>query len=201
VTLPAGLVALVLAAGSARRFGGDKLSALFHGKPLLHHAIRAARAAPVTRVIVVCGAALDIGVWAGAPPVEAVRIASAALSESLKAGVAAAGDAAGAFVFLGDMPLIPHGVAGRLAAALGEAYAAVPRHGAVNGHPVLLSSRAFADIARLSGDEGAGRLLKARADLVHVDIADDAILLDVDRTDDLARLERRPPVPPAGELR
>jgi molybdenum cofactor cytidylyltransferase len=201
VNASAGLVALVLAAGSARRFGGNKLSALFHGEPLVHHAIRAARAAPVTRVIVVCGAALDIGVWAGAPPVEAVRIASTALSESLKAGVSAAGDAAGVFVFLGDMPLIPHDVASRLAAALGEAYAAVPRYGAANGHPVLLSSRAFSDLARLTGDEGAGRLLKARADLVHVDIADDAILLDVDRAGDLARLERRAPVPREGELR
>jgi molybdenum cofactor cytidylyltransferase len=195
-----GLVALVLAAGSARRFGSDKLSAPFRGDPLVHHAIRAARAAPVTRVIVVCGPTLDIGAWPGQPPVEPVRIASTALSDSLKAGVAAAGDAAGAFVFLGDMPLIPHAVAGRLAAALGSAYAAVPQHGAANGHPVLLSSRAFADIAQLSGDEGAGRLLRQRGDVVPVAIADDAILLDVDRAADLVRLENRGLVPPGGEI-
>ena len=41
------LVALVLAAGSARRFGSDKLSAPFRGLPLVRHAIRAARANPV----------------------------------------------------------------------------------------------------------------------------------------------------------
>lgn len=183
------LVALVLAAGAARRFGGDKLAAPFWGEPLLHHAIRAARAAPVERVMVVCGERLALGEWPGQPPVEAVRIASTALSESLKAGIAAVGDGDGAFVFLGDMPLIPHAVAGRLAEALPGHFAAVPRHLGTNGHPVLLSARAFPEIARLSGDEGAGRLLKQREDVAFVDIAEEGILMDVDRAEDIARLE------------
>ena len=182
------LVAIVLAAGAARRFGSDKLSATFAGEPLVHHAIRAARAAPVERVIVVCGPALAIGAWTGTPPVEAVRIASAALSDSLKAGIAAAYACDGAFVFLGDMPLAPHAVAARLAEALGGNYAAIPRHDGANGHPVLLSAIAFADIAALSEDEGAGRLLKRRSDLAFVDAPDRAILLDVDRPADLASL-------------
>jgi molybdenum cofactor cytidylyltransferase len=184
-------VGVVLAAGAASRFGSDKLSARFRGEPLVHHAIRAARAAPVERVIVVCPPGLAIGEWTGTPPVTAVRIASDALSTSLKAGIAAAGDADGAFVFLGDMPLIPHGLAERLAGALGGAFAAVPRHRGKKGHPVLLSARAFAEIAGLEGDEGAGKLLKARRDVVFVDGAAEAISLDVDRPEDLARLERR----------
>jgi molybdenum cofactor cytidylyltransferase len=185
------LVALVLAAGSATRFGSDKLSAPFRGEPLVRHAIRAARAAPVRRVIVVCGGRLNIGDWPGEPPVETVRIASKALSESLKAGIAATDGAQGAYVFLGDMPLIPHDIAPRLAAVLGDQFAAVPRHAGKNGHPVLLASRAFPEIAGLAGDEGAGRLLKRRGDLAFVDCADDRILLDVDRAEDLPRLERR----------
>lgn len=184
-------VSLVLAAGSAQRFGSDKLSAPFRGEPLVRHAIRAARAAPVERVIVVCGEKLAVGDWPGEPAVEAVRIASNALSASLQAGIAAAAGATGAFIFLGDMPLIPHAVAGSLAAALGGHFAAMPRHAGKNGHPVLLSARAFPEIARLTGDEGAGRLLKQRGDVAFVDVAEDAILLDVDRAEDLARLERR----------
>lgn len=185
------LVALVLAAGAARRFGGDKLAAEFRGEPLVAHAIRAARAAPVERVIVVCGPGLAVGDWTGAPAVEALRIDSAELSQSLKAGVAAAGQTDGVFVFLGDMPLVPNGIAGRLATALGDSFAAIPRHGGVNGHPVLLSRRAFAAVAGLSGDEGAGRLLRDRDDVVFVPVDDAAILLDVDRPDDLARLAAR----------
>lgn len=183
------LAAVVLAAGSARRFGSDKLSAQFRGEPLVRHAIRAARAAPVDRVIVVAAPGLDIGAWPGDPPVAAVRVDSAALSTSLKAGIAAAGDAAGLFVFLGDMPLVPPGVAARLAAALGRGYAAIPRSDGRNGHPVLLSRRAFADIARLEGDEGAGKLLKARDDVAFVDGSAKTVLLDIDRVEDLARLE------------
>jgi molybdenum cofactor cytidylyltransferase len=181
----------VLAAGSATRFGSDKLSAPFRDEPLLHHAIRAARAAPVERVIVVAAPALAIGDWPGTPPVEAVRIASSALSASLQAGVAAAGEVDGVFVFLGDMPLIPHDVAAELAAAIGDAFAAVPRHGGKNGHPVLLARRSFAAIAGLQGDEGAGKLLKARDDIAFVDCPVDTIHLDVDRAEDIARLEQR----------
>lgn len=181
------LAALVLAAGSARRFGSDKLSAPFRGEPLVRHAIRAALAAPVDRVIVVCSEALAVD----GLPVETVRIASTELSESLKAGIAAADRADGVFVFLGDMPLVPHDVAGRLAAAIGDNFAAVPQHAGKNGHPVLLSARAFPKIARLTGDEGAGRLLKQRRDVAFVEVAEETVLLDVDSVEDLAHLETR----------
>lgn len=182
------LAAIVLAAGSSKRFGGDKLSALLGGAPLLHHAIRAARAAPVERVIVVARGGLAIGEWPGAPALETIAIASEALSASLKAGIAAASGMDGAFVFLGDMPRIPDGIADKLAAALGDAYAAVPVCKGKSGHPVLLSARAFAGIAGLEGDAGAGRLLKSRGDIAFVDCDDPGILLDVDRPEDLAKL-------------
>lgn len=185
------LVALVLAAGSASRFGSDKLSAPLEGEPLLFHAIRAARGAPVSRVIVVARPGLETGIWQGAPPVDVLRIASSALSDSLKAGIAAAQGADGAFVFLGDMPRVPHDEAGRLAGMIGKAYAALPRHQGRPGHPVLLSVRAFADMAALSGDEGAGRLLRARDDVVFDECTDSAIHFDVDRPEDLARLANR----------
>lgn len=185
------LAAIVLAAGSATRFGGDKMSALFRGEPLLRHAIRAARAAPVGEVLVVTKPDVAIGEWTGSPAVRAVRIENDALSDSLKAGVAAAGEADGAFVFLGDMPLVPHEIGGQLAAQLGGNYAVVPSRDGSPGHPALLSARAFPDIAGLTGDEGAGRLLKRRDDVLFVDWPDDMIHLDIDRAADLDRLEAR----------
>ena len=182
-------VSIVLAARSARRFGSDKLSVRFRGEPLIRHAIRAARAAPVERVIVVCSQTLDVGEWDGSPPVSTLRISSEALSRSLKAGVGQAGGADGAFIFLGDMPLVPHDIAGRLAQVLGESFAAVPKHEGKTGHPVLIASRAFPAISRLEGDQGAGGMLRSRSDVAELDIADPGILLDVDRGEDLARLE------------
>lgn len=181
-------VALVLAAGASRRFGGDKLAADFRGEPLLHHALRAALAAPVDRVIVVCSERVALSGW----PVEVVRIASNALSNSLKAGVAAASESTGAFVFLGDMPLVPHDVAQRLAEVIGDSFAAVPRHAGKPGHPVLLSARALPLIDGLEGDRGAGALLKARDDIAFLDVETDTILQDVDESADLTRLQGRP---------
>lgn len=185
------LVAIVLAAGSSTRFGGDKLSASFRGEPLLHHAIRAARTAPVDEVLVVARPDQPVGEWSGDPQVRSVPISSTALSESLKAGIAATGAVDAAFVFLGDMPLVPVEIAGRLAARLGNHYAAMPHHDGQPGHPVLLSARAFADVAGLEGDEGAGRLLKQRDDVIFDDWPDERIHLDIDRVADLARLEAR----------
>lgn len=185
------LAALVLAAGSARRFGGDKLSTSFQGRPLLDHAIAAARAAPVERVIVVCSDRIAIDHWKGEPVVEALRISSTSLSQSLNAGLSAVADADGAFIFLGDMPLIPHDAAGHLAGMLGANFAAVTRHNGRNGHPVLLSRRAVTEIAHLTGDEGAGRRLKQRDDVAHLEVTNDAILLDVDHREDIALLEKR----------
>lgn len=179
------LAALVLAAGSATRFGSDKLSASFRGEPLVHHAIRAARAAPVNRVVVVAHPALDLGEWPGEPIVEVRRLASSELSASLREGITALGDVDGAFVFLGDVPLVPHDLAGLLAARIGDAYAAMPRHAGKPGHPVLLSARAFADVLALKGDEGAGRLLRGRDDVVIEDCADPCICFDIDRPADL----------------
>lgn len=183
------LVSLVLAAGSSTRFGSDKLSAQFRNEPLVSHAIRAARAAPVDRVIVVCRPGFDIGKWEERPPVTALPVKSDALSTSLKAGIAAAGDADGAFIFLGDMPLVPHDVAAKLAMSLEDKFAVLPRHRGRAGHPVLLSARAFPEISRLEGDQGAGKLLSGRSDLAFEEIADPAINLDIDRAEDMARLE------------
>lgn len=181
------LTAVVLAAGAARRFGSDKLSASFQGEPLVSHAVRAALAAPVTRVIVVAHSTLDLQEWSG---VEVVRLASQAMSASLRAGIAAAGEVDGLFVFLGDMPLVPHGAAARLAERIGDSYAAVPSHAGKPGHPVLLSRRAMADAAMLEGDAGAGKLLRSRDDVVFDDCADPLIHADVDHPVDLDRLAR-----------
>jgi molybdenum cofactor cytidylyltransferase len=180
------LAAIVLAAGAGTRFGGDKLSAQFRGAPLLAHAIGAARAAPVQRVILVCPPALDTSLW---PDIEIIRITSNALSASLAAGIAGIGDAEGAFIFLGDMPLVPHGFAAQLAANLGQNFAVMPRWHGKPGHPVLLAAHAFPEIAKLVGDQGAGAILKSRKDVTFVESEDEGVMLDVDRAEDIARLE------------
>ncbi|WP_256376793.1 NTP transferase domain-containing protein [Novosphingobium sp. BW1] len=181
-----------MAAGSARRFGSDKLSATFEGEPLVHHAIRTACAAPVDRVLIAAHPDLDLSQWQApenSPSVTILRVESAALSTTLKAGVAVLGDVDALFVFLGDMPRVPPGEAAHLARILDDHFAAWPRHAGKPGHPVLLSARALAHVPTLTGDAGAGQILRGRTDAVVHETEDPAVRLDIDRPEDLARLE------------
>lgn len=178
------LAAIVLAAGRATRFGADKLLADFRGEPLVAHALRAALAAPVARVVLVGGTHLPIS----ADPRLSRVDGGAGLADSLKAGLAAVGEVDGVFVFLGDMPLVPHGLAARLAEALGDALAAVPGRDGQPGHPVLLSRAAMALVEGLAGDNGLGKLLRSRADVVRLAVDDAGAVADVDTPTDLGAL-------------
>lgn len=186
--------ALVLAAGSASRFGGGKLLATFQGRPLLHGALAAAQAAARGAVTVVTGADAE-AVAACArtfdPKIRLVHAADHAegMAASLRAGIASLPpEFQAAFVFLGDMPRVPHGILGPLAAAVAAgAPAAAPVFAGRRGNPVLLDRALFAEVAALAGDVGARPILQALGPrLALVEAPDDGVLFDVDERGDLA---------------
>jgi molybdenum cofactor cytidylyltransferase len=193
------LEAVVLAAGQARRFGGGKLLAPWDDGVLLDGALRVAFAAPVRTVTVVTGA--DPGVAAAAERFAAatgqagrLRLARAVdhlegMAASLRAGlVALPPDAAGAFIFLGDMPRVPAAVLPPLVAALEGRRAAAPIFEGRRGHPALFASSLFPQLQRLSGDAGARAILESLGpDLALVEAPDDGVLFDVDTPQDLRR--------------
>jgi molybdenum cofactor cytidylyltransferase len=184
--------AIVLAAGAGSRFGGGKLLAEWRGRPLVLAAVEAALAAPVDAVIVVLGC-------------EAPRVAAAltaltdarlrmvvaddwaeGLSASLRAGVTSLPpDSTGFLLFLGDMPLIPSDLPHKVLIALdGGAAAAQPFHGETPAHPVGFSAARYADLQQLSGDSGAGALLRATPGVVRLSCAEAGAVFDVDRPAD-----------------
>lgn len=195
------LEAVVLAAGRGARFGGDKLLAMLDGAPLVAGALKTAFAAPVRQVFVAVGEdeRLRAAVLASAARLGAterivlvpVTDAAEGMGASLRTVAAALPeDAAGVFVFLGDMPAIAAATPARLAASLvGPDQIVVPVLEGRRGHPVLFGADWLADLRRLAGDEGA-RVLLARAGprLVEVPVEDRGIHLDVDRPEDLARI-------------
>lgn len=194
--------AILLAAGASSRFHGSKLTASWDDGVLLHAALRSACAAPVAGVVVVTGAHAEEveRVVAEAkstrgPLVTIVHCADHAsgMSASLRCGLfALPEDAAGAFIFLADMPFVPAGLPARLLAALrGGMRAAVPVVGDRLGHPVLIARAAFDDFAMQAGDGAGGRALRAMGDaLARVDVADAGIFTDVDTREDLAAAAR-----------
>jgi len=187
------LEAIVLAAGAGTRFGGGKLTAPWGEGMLLDAALDAAFAAPVRSVTVVWGAdeavlqaasrhADRTGQTARLHLVRNLQHAEG-MGASLRTGIAGlAPDAAGAFVFLGDMPRIPHDIAPKLAEALSAgARAAAPVCGDRRGHPALFSAELFPALLSLAGDRGAGWLLNAMTHgLALIPTEDEGVLFDVD---------------------
>ena len=192
--LEAAFEAVVLAAGSGSRFGGGKLTAVWDAGVLLEGALAAAFAAPVRSVTVVIGA--DAQAVAAAardfdPRALIVHAADHAegMGASLRTGIASLpDDAAGAFVFLGDMPRAPHSVLKPMAdAVIAGAAAAAPVWGGRRGNPVLLSRELFPQLLALTGDAGARGVLQGLGDrLALVESPDDGVLFDVDVREDLA---------------
>lgn len=193
-----GYHALVLAAGMGSRFGGSKLTAPWRDGVLLEAALRSARAAPVASVVVVTGAhehAVEavVRVFASSPTVvRTIRCVDHAsgMSASLRSGLAALpADARGAFIFLGDMPLVPPELPNlMLEAVQAGALAAVPASNERIGHPVLISRALFASFSEGAGNGGGRRILRELGDkLARIEISDDGVFVDIDTKDDLDR--------------
>ncbi|MBL1257513.1 NTP transferase domain-containing protein [Methylocystis sp. Sn-Cys] len=192
------VAAIILAAGRGARFSADenKLLAPLDGQPLLRHVAETALASRASRVIVVTGheqrevaAAL-----AGLPVSYAHNMDYASgLASSLRIGLAAAEQADGALILLGDMPAVSAPVLDALMTAFEAAphcAAVVPVCQGVRGNPVLLARTLFPQLERLRGDEGARRLLRRVDGVVELSIDDPGILADVDTPADLVRLTR-----------
>ena len=187
------LEAIVLAAGAGSRFGGAKLTAPWRGGQLIDGALAAAFAAPVRLVTVVTGADPNVAGAARAFAQAAgqgdrlcvvhAKDHARGMAASLRAGIEALPpDAAGAFVFLGDMPRIPAAILAPLADALaGGALAAAPLFEGRRGHPVLFSRALFDALRALAGDAGARRLLGGLGSgLAGIPTPDAGVLYDVD---------------------
>ena len=190
---PQRLEAVLLAAGTGSRFGGGKLLAPYDGGRLLHGALAAAFAAPVRGVTVVTGADADAVAAVARALHPTVRVVEArdyaqGMGASLRAGIASLPeDAEGAFIFLGDMPRVPHDLAGLLAMALAQgAPAAAPVFDGRRGNPVLLGAALFPQLLTLSGDVGARDVLRDLEGLALIEAPDDGVLFDVDRPGDIA---------------
>jgi molybdenum cofactor cytidylyltransferase len=185
------LVGLLLAAGSATRFGSDKLQhKLLHGVPIAVQAARHLKAvAPRVVAVVRPGADETRRALEGEGCEIAVcDNAQEGMGASLACGAREAGYADAYLVALGDMPFVrPSSIeAVKDALASGAALAAPYFHGR-RGHPVGIAGRFRAELEACSGDEGAKQLLAAHsAELVKIPVGDPGVVRDIDQPSDLA---------------
>ncbi len=185
------VAALILAAGRGSRFGeAPKLLAELDGRPLVRHAAEAALGSRARPVLVVTGHRGDeVAAALHGLPVEILRNGAYAdgLSTSLRTGFAALAPRAEAvLVLLADMPRVAPTLIDRLIAAWEGSErppAVVPVTGGRRGNPVLLSATLGPAIADLTGDVGAGPLLRGLAGVLEVPVDDPGVLADVDTPD------------------
>lgn len=193
-----GVAALLLAAGRGTRFGDEpKLLAEVGGKALVRHVAEAAAGSTADPVIVVTGHRGDeVEAALLGLPVRIVHNALFAqgLSTSLKAGFAALPpEARAAVVLLGDMPFVTPALIDGLVAGWwdsGEPAALVPTWNGQRGNPVVLARHLQSTIQTLSGDVGAGPVLRGRPDVLEWPTADPAVVQDIDTREAFARYRR-----------
>ena len=185
------IIGLLLAAGSASRFGSDKLRhELPHGVAI---AVQSARhlKTQITRIIAVVrpGSAelLDALRQEGCEAV-VCNDAGEGMGASLACAVRAAGAADGYLVALGDMPFVrPTTIAAVRDALAAGALIAAPYFRSRRGHPVALSGNFYKELSALRGDEGAKKLLAANEQrIVKIPVGDPGVIRDIDRPEDLA---------------
>ena len=181
------VVGLLLAAGSASRFGSDKLRhVLPHGVPIAVQALRNL-AAEVREVIAVVKPG-DAGLFSGEKcTVVICERAREGMGASLACAAREAGERDGYLVSLADMPYIRRTSIAAVREALeGGAALAAPYWRARRGHPVGIAGRYYEQLVALGGDEGAKKILAAHErELVKIPIGDPGVIRDIDTPADL----------------
>ena len=187
--------AILLAAGASRRFGaGSKLVADFHGEPLMRRAARTLGESRLAEIVVVTGHEAQLCrdalqglqvIWAHNDGWER------GMGSSIATGVAALDPGLdGTFIVPGDMPFL----GAKLLQKLTDAFSASGARPIVfpatqqgeQRNPVLWPRRFFAELATLTGHEGAKAILQQHAsEAVSVRIDDEQEFLDVDTASDL----------------
>ena len=185
------IVAILLAAGTGSRFGGDKLlHPLEDGVAIAAHAARNLLAA-IPDVIAVVR-------WGDFPlydmleqegcQVTMFQGAARGMGASLAHGVAQARGADGWVIALADMPKIAPDTIKSVVAALEQgALIAVPVYQGQRGHPVGFGAKLRDELLALDGDQGARAVLERHAAEIRLmEVADPGVLCDIDRKTDIS---------------
>ncbi|BCM25073.1 nucleotidyltransferase family protein [Methyloradius palustris] len=193
------IAAIILAAGSAKRFGSNKLLEPMtldeSTMPMLAHSIKPWLQVfdRINIVVNVNSDALQKAVCQALP--EAVNQlrwlvcenANAGIGVSLGYGVRESVEADGWLIGLGDMPSVPAAAIREVKEALiNGAMLAAPYYQKKRGHPVGLSASYGNELQQLEHDSGAKEILARDHELIsHVNSDQAGICIDIDTSEDL----------------
>jgi molybdenum cofactor cytidylyltransferase len=189
--------AAILAAGQAKRMGQPKQLLLLDGKPLVWHVASQACRAGLQQVVVVSGAyAPEVTQALTGLPVQIVHNPdwAAGQATSVAAGVKALGPVKAVLFMLADQPLVNAMLINELISAYRQGGASIiaPRCQGQPGNPVMFELAVWRQaLLRLSGDEGARRILRDNSSCVrYVEVGDPEVFLDADTPEDFQKISR-----------
>jgi molybdenum cofactor cytidylyltransferase len=196
---------IVLAAGRGSRFLGSdhKLAQRLGSATVLGATLRHAIASQLPVIVVTTEAFADLARRSIAardvvvlPDVGRGENPLLGMGYSIGAGVGARPEASGWIVLPGDMPLVLPSTIQAVARELALHPIVYAQHKGRRGHPVGFAAELYSELATLSGDEGARRLV-ARYPALGLEVDDPGVLIDVDTEADLENL--RSALPPLAE--
>ena len=188
------LYAVVLAAGSASRFGSTKQLAVLDGQTLAGRAMRRAEAVCGERSLLVVGNDWQ-RVADACSPLRGFMVMNplfaSGMSSSLTAGIRAISDvAAGALLLLADQPL----VSGTHLASLARTWQESPEsicvseYAGTTGPPVIFPASLFPQLTALQGDRGAREVIDGSCHRT-IRIRHEPAAVDIDSPSDLAGIQ------------
>jgi molybdenum cofactor cytidylyltransferase len=198
------IAAVVLAAGTSSRFGVNKLLLRLDSEPLVRRVARQVVEAGLSPVIVVLGHEAErVAAALGGLMVETIVNSNyrAGMHESIQAGIGRVpGDCAAAVVLLGDMPLVTAAMIEALTERFrrGTEPLVLSLYGEVQAPPTLYARSLFPALAASGTGGGREVVLAHRSEAAEIRWPE-ALLADVDRPEDAARLGVRPAEPGAAE--
>ncbi|MEO0544151.1 MAG: nucleotidyltransferase family protein [Pseudomonadota bacterium] len=187
------IVGILLAAGTSKRFGvSDKLLHMMDGKPMVAHAADAMRGAQLDHKIAVIRSQ---AVATLLPDFECLDLSAVApqMATSVKSGITRAQElgADKVLVHLADMPFVDANVLNLVTTLCTDKVPSAVRldHGFLP--PVCFPKQLLPQLHKMSGDEGARKLLARWPNIAAVEVPAQ-MLVDVDTRMEADGLEQKP---------
>lgn len=187
--------AVILAAGGSTRMRGETKQLLpWNGTTVVGNAIRVAKQAQITEIIVVTGNQRE-RIERQVGPMEGVRWAhnpdwASGRASSVRTGIDNLSSHSSAAIFINaDQPFLTPTVINAIVERFFETRApiVVPVYGGRTGSPVLFARELFGELSALEGEHGGRDLLQNYAQvLARINIADGRAALDLNTPEDYA---------------
>lgn len=185
---------IILAAGSSKRMGRQKLLLPFRGSTILENVIETITTCESIEEVLLVYEATEVIDRVKGYDLKAVYnpIAEEGQSTSVIAGVKSSNPKTKAYMFImGDQPFINKDVVERLIGIWKQNTSSiiVPRYNGKNGMPTIFSEDFKKDLLNITGDKGGRDVIKANPDkVIYVDIDENMAGFDIDTPEDYEEL-------------